>query len=63
MLTSDFDVKLKLIILFTAGLVALAVILGYLWHRNHQYYQGFTGLLGVIVVQLFVLTSLLLIHQ
>jgi len=63
MLTADFDVKLKLIILLTVGLVVLASVVGYLWHRDRHYSQSFTGVFGVMVVQAFVLVSLILIHQ
>ncbi|WP_203639608.1 hypothetical protein [Levilactobacillus wangkuiensis] len=63
MLTADFDVKLKLIILLVVGLVVLASVVGYLWHRDHHYSQSFAGVFGVMVVQAFVLVSLLLIHQ
>ncbi|WP_203641497.1 hypothetical protein [Levilactobacillus andaensis] len=63
MLMQDFDVKIKLIILVVVGFIALASTLGYLFHRDHHYSRYFTGVLVVMAVQLFILTSLLLIHQ
>lgn len=63
MLTADFDVKIKLIILLVVGFIVLASVLGFLIHRNHHYSSHFTGVIVVMLVQLFILTSLFLIHQ
>ncbi|AYM03991.1 hypothetical protein [Levilactobacillus yiduensis] len=63
MLTTDFDVKLKLIIMLVVGLIVLASIIGWLFHRDHHYTRYFTGVLVVMVVQVFILISLFLIHQ
>ncbi|WP_125583219.1 hypothetical protein [Levilactobacillus cerevisiae] len=63
MLTTDFDVKLKLIIMLVVGLLVLASVIGLLWHRDRHYTRYFTGVLGVMVVQAFILVSLFLIHQ
>ncbi|MFC6275241.1 hypothetical protein ACFQET_06885 [Levilactobacillus tangyuanensis] len=58
MSAADAAVKLKLVILLIVGLVALVSLLVTLFHRDRHYYQGFTGVLAVIVVQLFILGSL-----
>lgn len=53
MLSTDFDVKLKLLILFATGLIVLAIVLGWLWHRDHHFSRYFGGVLGVMIVQIF----------
>lgn len=63
MLTTDLDVKLKLILLLVVGFLVLAGILGYLFHRDHHYTKYFTGVLGVMIIQAFILVSLFLIRQ
>ncbi|TGD19082.1 hypothetical protein [Levilactobacillus suantsaiihabitans] len=63
MLTTDFDVKLKLILMLVVGLIVLASIIGWLFHRDRHYTRYFTGVLAVMVVQVFILVSLFLIHQ
>ncbi|MCF7522638.1 hypothetical protein L3X07_03225 [Levilactobacillus brevis] len=63
MLSTDFDVKLKLLILFATGFIVLAIVLGWLWRRDHHFSRYFGGVLGVMIVQIFLLISLALIHQ
>lgn len=63
MLTTDFDVKLKLIILAVVGLLALAGVLGYVYHLDHHFSRRLIGVLAVMVVLVFILISLLMIHQ
>ncbi|MCI1554451.1 MAG: hypothetical protein LKH74_11070 [Levilactobacillus sp.] len=63
MLTTDFDVKLKLILMLVVGLIVLASIIGWLFHHDRHYTRYFTGVLAVMVVQVFILVSLFLIHQ
>ncbi|QMU08632.1 hypothetical protein [Levilactobacillus suantsaii] len=63
MLTADFDVKIKLIILTSIAIVVLALIVGRLWIKAGHFTRYFSGVLAVIVVLCFILGSLLLIHQ
>ena len=63
MLTTDFDVKLKLIILAVVGVLALAGVLGYVYHLDHHFSRRLIGVLAVMVVLVFILISLLMIHQ
>ncbi|GEO70671.1 hypothetical protein [Levilactobacillus acidifarinae] len=63
MLIADFDVKLKLIILATIALVALLVIGGTLWLRAKHFSRYLVGVAAVMVVLVFILSSLLTIHQ
>ncbi|NLR09475.1 MULTISPECIES: hypothetical protein [Lactobacillaceae] len=63
MLTTDFDVKLKLIILAVVGLIVLTSVLGYVYHLDHHFSRRLIGVLVVMVVLIFILISLLLIHQ
>ena len=63
MLTTDFDVKIKLIILTAVGLLALAGVLSYIYHLNHQLSRRVIGIGVVMLVLLFILISLLMIHQ
>ena len=63
MLTADFDVKLKLIILVTLALIALVVIGGTLWVRAKHFSRYLVGIVAVIGVLTFILGSLLTIHH
>ncbi|KRL98321.1 hypothetical protein ACUIJQ_12955 [Levilactobacillus hammesii] len=63
MLTTDFDVKLKLIILAVVGLLALAGVLGYVYHLDHHFNRRLVGVIAVMIVLVFALISLLLIHH
>lgn len=63
MLTTDFDVKLKLIILTTIALVALLVIGGTLWYRAKHFSRYLIGVVAVMAVLVFILSSLITIHQ
>lgn len=63
MLTTDFDVKLKLIILAVVGLLALTGVLGYVYHLDHHFNRRLFGVIAVMVILLFILISLILIHH
>lgn len=63
MLTADFDVKLKLIILVTLALIVLVVIGGTLWVRAKHFSRYLVGIVAVIGVLTFILGSLLTIHH
>lgn len=62
MLTADFDVKIKLIILVSVALLVLLVITGLLLHRDHHFSRYLGGIVAVMVVLAAILVSLLLIH-
>lgn len=63
MSSADFDVKIKLIILVSIGILILLGILLGLLHRDRHFSKYLVGPLGVIVVLVAILGSLLTIHQ
>lgn len=63
MSSADFDVKIKLIILVSIGILVLLGILLSLLHRDRHFSKYLVGPLGVIVVLVAILGSLLTIHQ
>jgi hypothetical protein len=63
MLTADFDVKIKLIILVSIALVVLLIVGSTLWVRSKHFSRYLVGVAAVMVVLVFILSSLLTIHQ
>jgi len=63
MLTADFDVKMKLLILASLGLIILCGTLVTVARRHTAYRRHLPGVIGAMVVLAFVLVSLLMIHH
>lgn len=62
MISADFDVKIKLIILVSIALVALLVVMGGLLRRDRHFSRYLIGVTVVIGVLAIILITLLLIH-
>lgn len=63
MIASDFDVKLKLIILTTVALIVLIALVAGLWHKDHHFNRYLGGVTGVIIALIFIVSTLLLNRQ